>query len=170
MSLKRQRDILATFSMASMTDVVFLLLVFFMVTSTFIFPTALEVTLPESTEQTQLKPVTRVYVMADSTLWGAYQDAEPVQFATPDALVEFLKSVQQQDPESGIAIYGDAGAPYGRVIEVLNLGAENDLKMVLATKPRGTAAPAPEGTPATGDGTTGDAGTSNPPLSGELAR
>ena len=87
MSLKRQRDILATFSMASMTDVVFLLLVFFMVTSTFIFPTALEINLPESTEQTQLKPVTRVYVMADSTLWGAYQDAEPVQFATSDALV-----------------------------------------------------------------------------------
>ena len=149
MSLKRQRDILATFSMASMTDVVFLLLVFFMVTSTFIFPTALEVNLPESTEQTQLKPVTRVYVMADSTLWGAYQDAEPVQFATSDALVEFLKSVQQQDPESGIAIYGDAEAPYGRVIEVLNLGAENDLKMVLATKPQGVSAPKPAGADAT---------------------
>lgn len=40
MSLKRQHDMMAGFSMASMTDVVFLLLVFFMVTSTFVFPTA----------------------------------------------------------------------------------------------------------------------------------
>lgn len=122
--------------MASMTDVVFLLLVFFMVTSTFIFPTALEINLPESTEQTQLKPMTRVYVMADSTLWGAYQEAEPTQFADSKALVDFLKNVQQQDPESGIAIYGDAEAPYGRIIDVLNLGADNNLKMVLATTPR----------------------------------
>jgi biopolymer transport protein ExbD len=63
MALKRQQNVLSTFSMSSMTDVVFLLLVFFMVTSTFIFPTALEVNLPQSTEQTQLKPMTRVYVM-----------------------------------------------------------------------------------------------------------
>lgn len=136
MALKRQQNVLSTFSMSSMTDVVFLLLVFFMVTSTFIFPTALEVNLPQSTEQTQLKPMTRVYVMADSTLWGAYDDAEPVQLKNSDALIDFLKQVQEQDPESGIAVYGDASVSYGRVIDVLNLGAENELKMVLATTPR----------------------------------
>jgi biopolymer transport protein ExbD len=125
MALKRQQNVLSTFSMSSMTDVVFLLLVFFMVTSTFIFPTALEVNLPQSTEQTQLKPMTRVYVMADSTLWGAYDDAEPVQLKNSDALIDFLKQVQEQDPESGIAVYGDASVSYGRVIDVLNLGAEN---------------------------------------------
>lgn len=119
-----------------MTDVIFLLLVFFMVTSTFIFPTALEVNLPQSVEQTQLKPMTRIYVMSDGTLWGAYNDAEPQEFADETALVQFLETVQQQDPESGIAVYGDAAVSYGRVIEVLNLGAENDLKMVLATTPR----------------------------------
>ena len=122
--------------MAAMTDVVFLLLVFFMVTSTFIFPTALQVNLPESTEQTQLKPLTRIYVMADSTLWGAYDDAEPVQFADQASLVAFLKDVQTQDPESGIAVYGDAAAPYGAIIDILNLGADNDLHIVLATTPR----------------------------------
>lgn len=136
MSLKKQQTELATFSMASMTDVVFLLLVFFMVTSTFIFPTALEVNLPESTEQTQLKPMTRVYVLEDSTLWGAYDDAEPIQLADAAALVGFLKNVQQQDPESGIAVYGDQAVPYGRIVDILNLGADNDLKMVLATTPR----------------------------------
>ena len=62
MALKRQHEISATFSMASMTDVIFLLLVFFMVTSTFVFPTALEVNLPQSSEQTAIKPGTRVYL------------------------------------------------------------------------------------------------------------
>ena len=128
--------------MASMTDVVFLLLVFFMVTSTFIFPTALEVNLPQSTEQTQLKPVTRVYVLPDGSLKGAYGDNEPMDLADDTALISFLRSVQEQDPESGIAVYGDVDVPYGRVIEVLNLGAQNDLKMVLATTPIDKTAPA----------------------------
>ena len=128
--------------MASMTDVVFLLLVFFMVTSTFIFPTALEVNLPQSTEQTQLKPVTRVYVLPDGSLKGAYGDNEPMDLADYTALISFLRSVQEQDPESGIAVYGDVDVPYGRVIEVLNLGAQNDLKMVLATTPIDKTAPA----------------------------
>ena len=128
--------------MASMTDVVFLLLVFFMVTRTFIFPTALEVNLPQSTEQTQLKPVTRVYVLPDGSLKGAYGDNEPMDLADDTALISFLRSVQEQDPESGIAVYGDVDVPYGRVIEVLNLGAQNDLKMVLATTPIDKTAPA----------------------------
>ena len=130
--------------MASMTDVVFLLLVFFMVTSTFIFPTALEVNLPQSTEQTQLKPVTRVYVLPDGSLKGAYGENEPMELADDTALITFLRNVQEQDPESGIAVYGDVDVPYGRVIEVLNLGAQNDLKMVLATTPIDKSVPAPQ--------------------------
>jgi biopolymer transport protein ExbD len=59
-----------------------------------------------------------------------------VQLKNSDALIDFLKQVQEQDPESGIAVYGDASVSYGRVIDVLNLGAENELKMVLATTPR----------------------------------
>ncbi|WP_286524583.1 biopolymer transporter ExbD, partial [Duncaniella freteri] len=58
MALKRQHRMMEVFSMASMTDVIFLLLIFFMVTSTFVFPTALEVNLPESSHQTSLKPST----------------------------------------------------------------------------------------------------------------
>ena len=142
MALKRQHEMMSMFSMASMTDVIFLLLIFFMVTSTFVFPSALEVNLPQSTEQTQLKPVTRVYVLPDGSLKGAYGDNEPMDLADDTALISFLRSVQEQDPESGIAVYGDVDVPYGRVIEVLNLGAQNDLKMVLATTPIDKTAPA----------------------------
>ena len=88
MALKRQQQMLATFSMASMTDVVFLLLVFFMVTSSFVFPTALEIDLPQSGHQTR--------------------------------------------------------KAYGKIVELLNLGAENSIKMVLATKPTAPQSTTPE--------------------------
>ena len=80
MALKRQHEMTATFSMASMTDVIFLLLVFFMVTSTFVFPTALEVNLPQSSEQTAIKPGTRVYLDKDSNIFVSHDKKEPQPF------------------------------------------------------------------------------------------
>lgn len=144
MALKKQQSMLETFSMASMTDVVFLLLVFFMVTSTFIFPTAMEVNLPQSSEQTPLKPTTRVYIQADGSLSGQYGDAEAIAFETEDELVTFLRQVAEQDSVTAIALYGDVDVDYGRVVDVLNIGARNNLRMVLATTPR-SAAQVPEG-------------------------
>ncbi len=137
--------------MASMTDVVFLLLVFFMVTSTFVFPTALEVNLPQSSEQTPLKPVTRVFIQADGSLWGQFGDGEPIPMASQQALVDFLKGVKEQAPETAIAVYGDAAVPYGDIIEILNLGADNDLKMVLATTKKDNATPSSATEPAATD-------------------
>ena len=139
MALKRQQRMLETFSMASMTDVVFLLLVFFMVTSTFIFPTAMEVNLPQSSEQTPLKPVTRIYVDSLGNISGQYGETEIMLFGTENELVTFLKQVSEQDSAATIALYGDVNVDYGRVVDVLNLGARNNLRMVLATTPRSTA-------------------------------
>ncbi|MBR5331840.1 MAG: biopolymer transporter ExbD [Muribaculaceae bacterium] len=139
MALKRQNEISATFSMASMTDVIFLLLVFFMVTSTFVFPTALEVNLPQSSEQTAIKPGTRVYLDREMQIFVSYDKEEP-QPIHIDYLVSYLVTLQVQAPESYIALYADEEVPYGKVIEVLNLAAQNNLKMVLATKPAPTSA------------------------------
>ena len=66
MALKKTFAPLDTFSMSSMTDIIFLLLIFFMVTSTIIFPAAIDVNLPQSSEQASLKPITEVYIDADS--------------------------------------------------------------------------------------------------------
>lgn len=134
MALKRQFNVEATFSMASMTDVIFLLLVFFMVTSTFVFPTALEVNLPQSSEQTAIKPGTRVYLDKELQLFVSHDKEEPQSIEMED-LVAYLVSVQQQATESFIALYADEEVPYGKVVELLNLAAQNNLKMVLATKP-----------------------------------
>lgn len=125
---------MAEFSMASMTDVIFLLLIFFMVTSTFVFPTGLEVTLPQSTEQSAVKPSTRVYIDAEENIFASAGDEQP-QPLQIDALVTFLQLAQQQDSTGFIALYADENVPYGRIVEVLNAGASNNLKMVLATKP-----------------------------------
>ena len=125
--------------MASMTDVIFLLLVFFMVTSTFVFPTALEVNLPQSSEQTAIKPGTRVYLDREMQIFVSYDKEEP-QPIHLDNLVSYLVTLQVQAPESYIALYADEEVTYGKVIEVLNLAAQNNLKMVLATKPAPTSA------------------------------
>ena len=134
MALKRQHDMMAMFSMASMTDVIFLLLIFFMVTSTFVFPTGLELSLPQSTEQSAIKPTTRVYIDEEEKLFASTGDEQP-QPLELDALVTFLNLAHQQDSAGFIALYADEKVPYGKIVEVLSLGASNNLRMVLATKP-----------------------------------
>ena len=134
MAIKRQHEMQSGFSMASMTDVIFLLLIFFMVTSTFVFPTALEVNLPQSSEQTAIKPATTIYIDAEENLYASYGGEEP-QPMNPSVLVTFLTLAREQDPEGYIAVYADQSVPYGKVVEILNIGAEHNLKMVLATKP-----------------------------------
>ena len=91
MALKRTNTMMATFSMASMTDVIFLLLIFFMVTSTFVFPTALDVNLPQSTRQTAVKPAVRLYIDNTLTLYVATGDDNPAPL-DPDALTTWLKT------------------------------------------------------------------------------
>ena len=134
MALKRQHNMMSGFSMASMTDVIFLLLIFFMVTSTFVFPTALEVSLPQSGEQTAIKPGTRVYLDKDFNIFAQFGDEEPQQ-VDEDQLIAFLTLTRQQSPDSFIALYADESVPYGKVVDILDKSARANLKMVLATKP-----------------------------------
>lgn len=120
--------------MASMTDVIFLLLIFFMVTSTYVFPTALEVNLPQSTQQTKIKPSIRIYLDAENQLKTVKGDgdAEPM---TQTELATWLKLSMTEDPESFVALYADEAVSYGKIVEILNIGAELDIKIVLATTP-----------------------------------
>lgn len=151
MALKKQFPTLDTFSMSSMTDVIFLLLIFFMVTSTLIFPAAIEVNLPQSAEQTSLKPVTEVYLDSLERVYLVVNrndsaDASPRPMTLPE-LTASLKMIQQQDSLRAVALYADTKVEYGKVVEILDLAARNNLKMVLATRATsaassGTAVPA----------------------------
>ena len=90
---------MSMFSMASMTDVIFLLLIFFMVTSTFVFPSALEVNLPQSSEQSAIKPGTRVFIDKEYNIYASVDESEPKPLPA-DQLMGFLKLVQQNSPKS----------------------------------------------------------------------
>ncbi|MDE6802971.1 MAG: biopolymer transporter ExbD, partial [Muribaculaceae bacterium] len=97
---------MATFSMASLTDVIFLLLIFFMVTSTFVFPTALEVNLPKSSEQTALKPAVKIYIDNQEQIYTAVGDATPALIDSDD-LASWLHLQAIQDEMSAIGQYSD---------------------------------------------------------------
>ncbi len=140
MALKRTFNTLDTFSMSSMTDVIFLLLIFFMVTSTLIFPAAIDVNLPQSSEQTSKKPLTEVYVDSLSQFYIVMDRTDSIPSAstprpvTHDELISVLTLIQQQDSTRGIALYADEKVEYGKIVEILDMAARRKMKMVLATK------------------------------------
>lgn len=123
------------FSMASMTDVIFLLLIFFMVTSTVVVPNAIKVTLPQSQKQTAAKPLTRVTIDADLNYYVAFgqQREKRVSF---DEITPFLRESYAKEPEMFVALYADETVPYREIVKILNIANENKFKMVLATRPR----------------------------------
>lgn len=140
MALKRNYQALETFSMSSMTDVIFLLLIFFMVTSTIIFPAAIDVNLPQSSEQASIKPVTEVYINSagdfflvvdrnDST--NTYSSPVPV---TADRLMAELNAIHVADSTRAVALYADSLVDYGKVVRVLDMAARKNIRMILATK------------------------------------
>lgn len=140
MSLKRSHNMMAAFSMASMTDVIFLLLIFFMVTSTIIFPAAIDVNLPQSSEQTSQKPLTEVYIDSESTLYLVADRNDSTQTLSQPVVVSLekleseLAGIQAADSTRAIALYADSVVDYGKVVKVLDIAARNNLKMVLSTR------------------------------------
>lgn len=120
--------------MASMTDVIFLLLIFFMVTSTVVFPNAIKVLLPQSRQQTSAKPLTRVTIDENLNYYVAFGN-EREKRVSFDEITPFLEEVQSREPEMYVALYADESVPYREVVKVLNIATENKFKMVLATRP-----------------------------------
>lgn len=137
MAFKRQYNMMAAFSMASMTDVIFLLLIFFMVTSTFVLPTGMEVNLPSSNRQSSNKPAVKVYLDSELHLSAIYGD-NPVDTIAEGNLSAWLMNIKLTDPQVSMALYADKEVPYGKIIDILNIAADQDVNMVLATQPIST--------------------------------
>ncbi len=150
MALKRQHKTLSMFSMASMTDVIFLLLIFFMVTSTFVFPSAMEVNLPQSSQQTAIKPTTRIFIDKDMNMFATQGDSITAGDLKPlpaDQLYGFLQAVKQSDPTQFVALHADQDVPYGKIVDILDKGSKVGIKVVLATKPASDSYASPEPEP-----------------------
>lgn len=135
MAIKRRNKVSAEFSMASMTDVIFLLLIFFMITSTLVVPNAIKVTLPQSAQQTNAKPLTRVTINADLNYYvgvGGKTDM-PIEL---EELTPILRQAVTEEPEMYIALYADETVPYKEVVKVLDIANQNQFKMILVTRPQ----------------------------------
>ena len=131
MALKRRQKISPSFSMSSMTDLIFLLLIFFMITSTVVSPNAIKVLLPQGSEQTSAKPMVRVIIDKDLNYYGAFGNDDEMPLSL-DEVPSFLQECAAREPD--VALYADESIPYREIIRVLNIANENHYKMVLATR------------------------------------
>ena len=134
MSIKRRTKISPTFSMSSMTDIIFLLLIFFMITSTMVSPNAIKVLLPQSKKQTTVKAVSHVVIDKNLNMFYALGN-EKEQPVPLKELPSRLKKAQNDSTELFVSLYADESVPYKNIVEVLNVANENHFKMVLATRP-----------------------------------
>ena len=120
--------------MASMTDIIFLLLIFFMITSTMVAPNAIKVLLPQGGKQTMSRAVSRVVIDKELNLYVANGNEEE-RLVTMEELPAVLNEAVNDSTELFVSLYADEEVPYRNIVEVLSVANENNFKMVLATRP-----------------------------------
>lgn len=130
MAIRSRNKVSPNFNMSSMTDIVFLLLIFFMLTSTLVSPNALKLLLPSSSSKT-LAPQT-VSVSITKNL-EYYVDREQVEF---EFLEPIIKKKMGNNPENSIILHVDKQIAVEEAVKVMDIASRNKYKMVLATKPK----------------------------------
>ncbi len=129
MAIKRGSKINAAFSAASMTDLIFLLLIFLLISTTLINPNALKLTLPKSDNQLKEKPYTSVSITADLQY---YVETEHVE---PGSLESVLRTRLEGLEEPTISLHCDRSVPIDEVVRVMNIAKDNHYRLILATSP-----------------------------------
>jgi biopolymer transport protein ExbD len=130
MALSSRNKVSVQFSMSGMTDIVFLLLIFFMITSTLIAPNALKLLLPQSKHQTAANPITTVSITRDARF---YIETTRVDISQ---LESELQRRLQDEPEPTISLHVDENVAMKEVVKVMNIAKDNRYKLILATSPR----------------------------------
>ena len=130
MAISSRNKVSISFSSTGMTDVVFNLLIFFMLTSTLVHPTALKLLLPKGSTQTSAKPQTTVSITRDQKY---FVEQQPV---TLSELENVLKQKVGENPDTYIALHADKTVPFESVVAVLNIAQANNYKLIIATSPK----------------------------------
>jgi len=134
MALKRRNKVEASFSMSSMTDIIFLLLIFFVISSTMSSPNDIKINLPQSKASTTTKSViAKVSIDAKGNYFIAVGGGQPNAIAV-DALEAEIMSLVEKDSNTFIALHADQDIAYKEVIKVLDIANQHKLKLVIATK------------------------------------
>ena len=130
MNLRSKNKVSATFSMSSMTDIVFLLLIFFMLTSTLVSPNALKLLLPNSKAKTLEKQTVSVSITPEIDY---YIEDQQVDFNQLEAkLIEHLSN----EIEPAIVLHADKTVDIEYAVKVMDIAYRNKFKVVLATNPK----------------------------------
>ena len=126
----RGNKVSAEFNMSSMTDIVFLLLIFFMLTSTMVTTNALDLVLPKAKGKTDSNK--NIAVSINKKL-EFFIDKEPV----PETELESrLLSLFTSDKDKAIILRAEEGVPIEKAVNVLDIANRNQIKVVLAVRPK----------------------------------
>ncbi|TCI91723.1 ExbD/TolR family protein [Tenacibaculum sp. M341] len=130
MNLRGRNKVDPSFNMSSMTDIVFLLLIFFMLTSTLVTVSAIDVLLPKAGGKTENNTSIAVTITKDSDFF-----IDKTKIASNNLEQELLNKVGAEKQKT-VVIRGDQNVPYKNVMKVIDIANRNKLKMILAVKGR----------------------------------
>lgn len=133
MAIRRGSKVDCSFSSSSMTDMIFLLLVFMVLATTLINPNAIKVVLPQSTHQSKDRVVTTVTIKDEGRgQCSYYVNNEPVGsfVGIEKALQEALAG--EQDPI--VSLHADKSVAWDEIVQVMNIAKDNEYKLIAATQ------------------------------------
>jgi biopolymer transport protein ExbD len=128
MGLQTKNKVDASFSMSSMTDVIFLLLIFFMLTSSFITPSGLPINLPSS--ETSDIVMQEVTVTVTKDLQYSVSDKIVTREQIKSELTTALKGKKGQ-----VVLHIDKEVPVEYLVEIGGIAAGLEANVTIATKP-----------------------------------
>lgn len=131
MAIRSKNRVSTNFNMSSMTDIVFLLLVFFIIASTLISPNALEVLLPKATSNPTPQPQTVNVSITEDLKYYVNKD----EVAKEDIENYLLAQVEGKE-EPGVILRAEKSVPIENVVVIMDIANRNKLKLVLATTPK----------------------------------
>ncbi|MEO1256495.1 MAG: biopolymer transporter ExbD [Bacteroidota bacterium] len=128
MDLKSKHKVSASFSMSSMTDIIFLLLIFFMLTASFITPSGLPVNLPSSKSSEIVMQKVSVTITKNLSYFVNNQQVNR------SSLASTLRN-NLSGKEGIVVLHCDASVPVERLVEVAGIATSLKAKVSIATKP-----------------------------------
>jgi biopolymer transport protein ExbD len=129
MNIRGRNKVTPEFNMSSMTDIVFLLLIFFMLASTLVTTNAIDIILPKASGKTENKRSIAVSIKDDLTF---YIDQKRVgESVLETQLIELLST--QEAPT--IVLRAEKSVPVEHVVKVMDIANRNKFKVILAVKP-----------------------------------
>ena len=128
MNIRSRNKVDATFNMSSMTDIVFLLLIFFMLTSTLVTVNAIDVLLPKAGGKTENKGSISMSITKDSKF---FMDKNEIANSELESVI--LKKFSGEEKKT-LIIRGDENVPYKQIMHVIDIANRNKIKMILAVK------------------------------------